>query len=100
VLAIVQDFVFLLLASYLKRCGVASRGFRRFPYMTKDNLVAEQFTIRKYVDVSEEVRLAGCGGGGVWIGMKECKCKCACESAASAVSIFCQQARYSYLLNA
>lgn len=66
VLALGQDFVFLLLASYLKRCGVASRGFRRFPYVTKDNLVAEQFTIRKYVDVSEEVRRVehGCGGMG------------------------------------
>lgn len=40
-----QDFLFLLLAAYLERCGVAASALRRFPSLTNAALVAEQFSV-------------------------------------------------------
>jgi len=80
-----QDFVFLLMAAYLRRCGVSAKGFRRFPYVTRDSLVSEQFTIRQSAAAPEEPNeaeaallrqfpafaLDKCPGGGTWDGLAE-----------------------------
>ncbi|KAF5837934.1 hypothetical protein DUNSADRAFT_3655 [Dunaliella salina] len=80
-----QDFVFLLLAAYLRRCGVSAKGFRRFPYVTRDSLISEQFTIRSTAAAPEEPNepeaallgqfpaftLDKCPGGGTWDGLDE-----------------------------
>lgn len=47
--------MYLLLSAYLARSGVAARGLLRFPYVTKEKVVSEQFTIRRLVDVTEQV---------------------------------------------
>jgi len=57
--------IFLCHSLYLCISVNAARGLKRFPYVNRNYLVSEQFTIRRFVDVTEEVRL--------------CMCVCACE---------------------
>lgn len=50
--------MFLLLSAYLERCGVSARGLKRFPFIGTTT-VTEQWTIKRTVPTTDEVRRAG-----------------------------------------